>query len=413
MERALVETGPEGRFGPEPQLADLEFAELVAARLARPRDIPIDLGGDVELAQRRVPPHEVDGLLTRPAERVDAGVDDETARAPHLIGEPAEVVVRRLVQTHLHAKPLAVQRPALAKRGHPHVAAKLRNVLEFLRDGALMMMTRNRLVERQRDHLVLGPLLQVIGVRVEPTGLAVAEVAAAVVRGRGRRRRVTRHGPHAVGQPREVTEERRHPRVDSLADVAVAREQLLGSVVVEARIGPQVLDEPTEEFVVVERRGVRVQLHEIARVNDLDHLASDAIDLVQAEFVDLLSGHVRRGHDLQAEVIERLAVGPVDRGQALAAPRNVLVDHEVAERGEGIVDERADLLFELRGQLLVYRLAHREAGLQTGLVIQEVNRKPVSSVAEFRSAMGAVEEGEAVMLLVHVRGGSRFIVIEP
>ncbi|MCB9383603.1 MAG: DegQ family serine endoprotease [Bryobacterales bacterium] len=54
-----------------------------------------------------------------------------------------------------------------------------------------------------------------------------------------------------------------------------------------------------------------------------------------------------------------------------------------------------------------------EAGLQSGLVIQEVNRKPVRNVDEFRSAMGTVKKGEAVMLLVHVRGGSRFVVVEP
>ena len=54
-----------------------------------------------------------------------------------------------------------------------------------------------------------------------------------------------------------------------------------------------------------------------------------------------------------------------------------------------------------------------EAGLAPGDVIQEVARKPVTSVAEFRSAIGAVAEGEPVMLLVHSRRGSHFVVIEP
>jgi serine protease Do len=54
-----------------------------------------------------------------------------------------------------------------------------------------------------------------------------------------------------------------------------------------------------------------------------------------------------------------------------------------------------------------------EAGLTTGDVIEEVNRQPVASTSEFRSAMGAVEEDEAVMLLVHSRRGSHFVVIEP
>ena len=54
-----------------------------------------------------------------------------------------------------------------------------------------------------------------------------------------------------------------------------------------------------------------------------------------------------------------------------------------------------------------------EAGLRPGDVIQEVARERISSVGEFRSAMGAIEDGEAVLLLVHTRGASRFVVIEP
>jgi serine protease Do len=54
-----------------------------------------------------------------------------------------------------------------------------------------------------------------------------------------------------------------------------------------------------------------------------------------------------------------------------------------------------------------------EAGLATGDVIQEVNRKPVASPGELRSAMSSVEKGQAVMLLVHRGGASQFVVIEP
>ena len=54
-----------------------------------------------------------------------------------------------------------------------------------------------------------------------------------------------------------------------------------------------------------------------------------------------------------------------------------------------------------------------EAGLAPGDVIQEVARQAVASVREFRSAMGSIGEGEAVLLLVHSRGRSHFVVIEP
>ncbi len=53
-----------------------------------------------------------------------------------------------------------------------------------------------------------------------------------------------------------------------------------------------------------------------------------------------------------------------------------------------------------------------EAGLQPGHVIQEVERKPVSSVAEFRQAVRSAG-GEALLLRVRVQGGSRLMIIEP
>ncbi len=54
-----------------------------------------------------------------------------------------------------------------------------------------------------------------------------------------------------------------------------------------------------------------------------------------------------------------------------------------------------------------------EAGLRPGDVIGEVARQPVGSLAEFRQAVGSLAEGEAALLLVHGRGGSRFVVVEP
>ncbi|MCI0624706.1 MAG: Do family serine endopeptidase [Acidobacteria bacterium] len=56
--------------------------------------------------------------------------------------------------------------------------------------------------------------------------------------------------------------------------------------------------------------------------------------------------------------------------------------------------------------------AAADAGLRRGDVIQEVNRKPVASVAEFEQATR--QAGNAsVLLLVNRRGSTSFIVIEP
>jgi serine protease Do len=53
-----------------------------------------------------------------------------------------------------------------------------------------------------------------------------------------------------------------------------------------------------------------------------------------------------------------------------------------------------------------------EAGLQRGDVIEEVARKPVSSVAEFQQALRGIGDND-VLLLVNRGGSSLFLVIEP
>lgn len=53
-----------------------------------------------------------------------------------------------------------------------------------------------------------------------------------------------------------------------------------------------------------------------------------------------------------------------------------------------------------------------EAGLRPGDVIEEVEKKPVASMAEFRDAVSEAGD-EALLLLVRTQGGSRFVIIEP
>ena len=53
------------------------------------------------------------------------------------------------------------------------------------------------------------------------------------------------------------------------------------------------------------------------------------------------------------------------------------------------------------------------AGLQTGMVISQVNRKPVTSVDELKAQVKVQKEGESLLLLVRTSEGSRFIVVKP
>jgi serine protease Do len=50
-------------------------------------------------------------------------------------------------------------------------------------------------------------------------------------------------------------------------------------------------------------------------------------------------------------------------------------------------------------------------GLDRGMVIQEVNRKPVNSVEEYKRALAA-SNNQSVLLLVNQAGVTRYLVVE-
>ena len=80
--------------------ADLQFAQLVRERLARPGDVSFDLGRDLVLGQSRMLPEVLHGPFPRPPELVDAGIDDQPAGAPHLVRQTAEVLIGGLIDPH-------------------------------------------------------------------------------------------------------------------------------------------------------------------------------------------------------------------------------------------------------------------------------------------------------------------------
>jgi serine protease Do len=51
--------------------------------------------------------------------------------------------------------------------------------------------------------------------------------------------------------------------------------------------------------------------------------------------------------------------------------------------------------------------------LQPGDVVQEVNRKPVTSAEQFANAMHAMPAGKDILLLVWSKGNSSFRVVHP
>jgi len=102
---------------------------------------------------------------------------------------------------------------------------------------------------------------------------------------------------------------------------------------------------------------------------------------------------------------------------------------EVAESGTGkprwgvgLADvtpelrEQLQLPSELRGAVIQQVQPGSpadNAGLQSGDVIVEVNRKPVQSAADVQKALGSVPKGQSAMVLVWSNGGSSFRVLHP
>src|SRR3954466_472130 len=66
VEFAHVEPSAERRLRPGAQCRDVQLAELVAERLARPHDVALHFGSDVTFGHRRVVEHVLDRLLARP-----------------------------------------------------------------------------------------------------------------------------------------------------------------------------------------------------------------------------------------------------------------------------------------------------------------------------------------------------------
>lgn len=53
-----------------------------------------------------------------------------------------------------------------------------------------------------------------------------------------------------------------------------------------------------------------------------------------------------------------------------------------------------------------------EAGLRSGMVIVQVNRQDVSSVADLKKALESSEDDESILMLIRSQNGSRFVVVQ-
>jgi hypothetical protein len=159
------------------------------------------------------------------------------------------------------------------------------------------MVPRYRLVGREDLDLVDRTHLRTVEVHVEVPGPAAVGGGSAVVGGGGVRGDGVRNGPQTVRGAGQSVEQAHQLGLDLLAGEGVGLQQLLGVLVVEARIGSEVVDE----------------LGEGAGEPDLDddvlHGPANAPHLLQSEQVDLLGREIDAGVRAHLVVVVRGTVG--------------------------------------------------------------------------------------------------------
>ena len=164
MEFAYVEPVAEGGFGLGAQGADLELTDLVGRRLARPADISGHFGLDVQRRQRGIFYEAGFGLFAGPAIPVQAGIGDEAAGPPHLIGQRAEALVGRLVDAGLARDTFGIQAPALAEGGSVILLPEAGLIRHFLRQRDLQVVAGDRFMGGEGWEFVKWTLLKRVGV---------------------------------------------------------------------------------------------------------------------------------------------------------------------------------------------------------------------------------------------------------
>src|SRR3546814_14870264 len=99
------------------QFDEFELAHLIGAGLPRRDDIALDCGNIVDVAGGAILVEPRDRTRTAPAQRMNAGVGDQSPGAHQFHRQAAELLPWIVIETHVQRKLLGVERPAFAERG--------------------------------------------------------------------------------------------------------------------------------------------------------------------------------------------------------------------------------------------------------------------------------------------------------
>ena len=309
---------------------DLQLTELVGERLPRPRDVAIDFGTDLVVGERGIGLEVGDRLLARPSELVNAGVDHEATGTPHLVREPAEVLVGRFVDAHHRAQPLGIEPPSLAVAGKRGAISEGGARRPFAREGGLKAVPRRAFVQGKCGQRVQRTRGQVV--RVHEAGFESAATAGEDRRERGR------HRKNAVTEARQRADGFAELEVGLLGDVRRIGQQFTRRLGVELRIGAQKSHELRER--TLESRSFHRGLH----------LGANARDFGETDVVNLPRSQRQRRKLLDHRLVVRRPVRERDGGQRGARLHQILVAHHGEEPRVRGRDGRADDLDRLGAQ---------------------------------------------------------------
>ena len=289
-----------------------------------------------------------------------AGVDDEADRAPHFVGQLAEVVVGIIIEAHVEAELLRVEAPAFAVGDEIGRSAEHRRLRQFECARELEVMARYGFVQAQRHHFPGRTHLGLVQVHVVVAGAAAIGGAGLVI-GRGRiRRDVVRDRAHAIGQARNRVEHLDQFGIDAFGRGPVAFEQRRRRLLEELRIAAQVGEELGQAAL------------ETGFVLDALHLCLDPGDFAEPDLVDPRRTEIGRRVVAGEEVVIGLAIGQVARRDRSTRVRQVVL---IEEAGEFPV-RRNDLVGDDAASFSAQGLAFR-----FGDAVGELEKRPVVGAA--------------------------------
>ena len=330
-----VEPGPQLLFGAFAQLADLELAELVAACLAGAGDVSVGLGLDGGFVDGMGVAHVLYHLIAAPAHVVNAGVYHQTHSPEQFRAEAAVVGARVLVEADLLAEFLGVEAPALGVRGVPPVLAELGQAGEGLLDGDLEVVAGNALMIGNGLVVDVAAVGGVGDCNGDAAGtLAVGCSALVVGCGRSLEGRDGLDGDGGFGQ-----------EVEKLRQVRLHLGDVLAEVLDDGFSGDGLV--PGVVFDVVAEAG---EIPVAVGLGEGGHLSGDAVDLLEADLVDLGGSEVSGGEAAKGGLVAPLAAAEGVDGKRGAGVGDVVRGDESGEllvgRENLVVDRGGDLVRE-------------------------------------------------------------------